>query len=130
MNITQIALLVIASVIVLVLLKNAGSPSAVIVRLAVVAVVFIGVLPQIKELISLLDGFDFAENIPKEALKIMIKIFSVLTLSSIAGDICRDNGEGSLAGIVELSGKLISIGLCIPILNAVVTVAISFFQSG
>lgn len=130
MNIIQIALLVITCVVVLGLLKNTGSVSTTVVRLAVLVVVFIGIFPQITELLSLLESLDFAENMPREALKIMIKVFSVLTISSITGDICRDNGEGSLAGVVELGGKIISVSICIPVLTSVITVATSFFKSG
>ena len=130
MNIIQIALLVITCVVVLGFLKNTGSASTTVVRLAVLVVVFIGIFPQITELLSLLESLDFAENMPREALKIMVKVFSVLTISSIAGDICRDNGEGSLAGVVELGGKIKSGSICIPVLTSVITVATSFFKSG
>ena len=130
MNIIQIALLVITCVVVLGLIKNTGSASTTVVRLAVLVVVFVGIFPQITELLSLLESLDFAENMPREALKIMIKVFSVLTISSIAGAICRDDGEGSLAGVVELGGKIISVSICIPVLTSVITVATSFFKSG
>ena len=130
MNIIQIVLLAIFCAVALVILKNTGSPTAVIVRLAALVTIFTGIYPQIEELLSLLGELDFIESIPKEAVKIMLKVFSVLALSSVAGDICRDNGEGSLAGMVELSGKIISIGICVPVLTAVVTVAVSFFKSG
>lgn len=129
MNITEIALLAIAGAVVLLLLKSTGSVNAAVVRIAVVVLLILGVFPEIKELMSLLDTFNFAENIPKEALKIMLKVFSVLTISSIAGDVCRDNGESSLAGVVELCGKIISISLSIPVITSVISVAVSLFSS-
>ena len=130
MNILEICSLAVAGVVVLLLLKSEGSAIAVLVRLGVVFALIISVLPQIKELLSVLDSFSYADNIPKEALKIMLKVFSVLAVSSVAGDICRDNGESSLAGVVEMSGKIISIALSLPVITSVVSVATSLFQSG
>ncbi len=130
MNILEICSLAVVGVVVLLLLKSEGSAIAVLVRLGVVFALIISVLPQIKELLSVLDAFSYADNIPKEALKIMLKVFSVLAVSSVAGDICRDNGESSLAGVVEMSGKIISIALSLPVITSVVSVATSLFQSG
>lgn len=129
MNITEIAVLAVAGVVVLLLLKSTGSVSSVVVRIAIVLMLILGIAPEIKELMSLLDTFNFAENIPKEALKIMVKVFSVLTISSVAGDICRDNGESSLAGVVELCGKIISISLSLPVITSVISVASSLFSA-
>ena len=114
----------------LLLLKSTGSVSASVVRIAIVVVLFLSVMPNIKELLSVLESLDFAENLPKEALKIMVKVFSMLTISSVAGDICRDNGESSLAGMVELCGKIISVCLSLPVITSVITIATSLFQRG
>ncbi len=130
MSIVEIAVFAIAGGMVLLLLKNIGSASASVVRIAIVVTLFVSVMPQVKELILALDSLNFVENLPKEALKIMVKVFSMLTISSVAGDICRDNGESSLAGMVELCGKIIAVSLSLPVITSVITVATSFFQRG
>ncbi len=128
MSITEIALLSVAGVIVLALLKSTSSVTTIVIRLAIVIAVVVSVAPQIKELVSLIDSFGFFDNISQEAFKIMIKVFSILVISSVVSDVCRDNGENGIAGVVELSAKIIAVSVSVPVITSVISVATSFFN--
>lgn len=128
MNITGIALLSVAGVIVLALLKSTSSVTAIVVRIAIVVTIVVSAVPQIKELISLVDSFGFFDNVSQEAFKVMIKVFSILVISSVVSDVCRDNGENGIAGVVELSAKIIAVSVSVPVITSVISVATSFFN--
>ena len=128
MNITGIALLSVAGVIVLALLKSTSSATAIVVRIAIVVAIVVSAVPQIKELISLVDSFGFFDNVSQEAFKVMIKVFSILVISSVVSDVCRDNGENGIAGVVELSAKIIAVSVSVPVITSVISVATSFFN--
>lgn len=128
MSITGIALFSVAGVIVLALLKSTSSATAIVVRIAIVVTIVVSAVPQIKELISLVDSFGFFDNVSQEAFKVMIKVFSILVISSVVSDVCRDNGENGIAGVVELSAKIIAVSVSVPVITSVISVATSFFN--
>ncbi len=128
MSITEIALLSVAGVIVLALLKSTSSVTTIVIRLAIVVAIVVSVAPQIKELVLLIDSFGFFDNVSREAFKIMIKVFSILVISSVVSDVCRDNGENGIAGVVELSAKIIAVSVSVPVITSVIGVATSFFN--
>ncbi len=54
---------------------------------------------------------------------VMLRALGVALLTKICTDLCRDCGEGSLAGGVEMAGKAVILLLCIPLLGEVVDYA-------
>lgn len=128
MSIAEICVLAIIGAVALALIKNHSGATGVVLRLAVVVVIFLGIAPTIRELVNALNGFSFIEGLSKESVSVMLKVFAVLTLGAVTADICRDNGEGALAGVVELSSRLVAVGISLPVITSVITVAASFFR--
>jgi stage III sporulation protein AD len=52
-------------------------------------------------------------------LKVMLKVIGVAYLAQFAADLCRDAGEGAVAGKVELAGRVLILALCLPVLAAI-----------
>ncbi len=127
MSILSICLLAIASLVAILILKDTGSVFATIIRLLVIILLVTGIVPEIKELLSALDSFAFLDNVPQKAITIMMKSFSVLAIGAVCSDICRDNGESGIAGVVEMCTKLIALTISLPVVTAVISVASSFF---
>lgn len=117
-----------SGVILLALLKNSGSTYSAVVQVALVGVILLTVLPQIKELVSAISSFNISDNFSSEAITVMLKIFGILTIGSVTADICRDNGQNAVASTVELSVKILAIACALPVFTAVITVASSFFN--
>ncbi len=126
MSIIKILLIAVCGCIALALLKNVNSSYIIIVEIALVIMVFVSALPEFKELFSLLKDLPFIESTGKESITVLLKVFSLLFAGSIVGDICRDNGENAVAGAVETAVKIISIVVAMPVLSAVMGVALSF----
>lgn len=118
----------IAGVILISLLKNSSSVYSGIARIALVCIVVLSILPQMKEITEMLQQFAFKEYFSNEAIGVMLKMFAILAVGSVASDICRDNGENAVANGVDLSVKILAISCGLPVFGAVINVAISFFN--
>ncbi len=55
----------------------------------------------------------------EEYVGIMLRALGVAILSHVCAAICRDAGEGSLAGGVELAGKIEILILCLPLIKRI-----------
>ncbi len=126
MIILKILLVAVCGCVALGVFKNANSSYVIIIEIAVVLLVFISVLPDFKELFSLLNDLPFIESTGKESIIVLLKVFALLFAGSIVSDICRDNGENAIAGAVEAAVKIMSIVVAMPVLSAVMGVAVSF----
>lgn len=118
----------IAGIIILSLLKHSGSAYSVIIQLALVGLTVVVVLPEVRGLLTEIEGMRISEAVSTESLKIMLKIFGVLTIGAVTADICRDNGENALADTVEISVKIIAMASALPVFKAVINVATSFIN--
>lgn len=126
--IIKIGVMAIVGVVLIALLKNSGSSYNILLQIGVMAVILISVIPDIKALLSSVNDIGIADDVSMESMKIMMKIFSVLTVGTLCADVCRDNGESAIADAVELSSKVIAVGCAIPVITAVVSIAVSFLK--
>ena len=126
MIILKVCILAVVGAVCLLLVKNNAPVISSVLRIGMIVFLVVGVLPEIKNLLAVLNEFNYIDGISKESIKILLKSFSVLALGSVCADICRDNGEGALAGVVELGVKFVAVGLSVPVITAVLTVATAF----
>lgn len=81
--------------------------------------IFILVLNKIKVIVDLLQSLADQANISSYYLFIVLKIVGVAYLAELGAQICRDAGEGAMAGKVELAAKVGVIVLAVPIIVAI-----------
>lgn len=127
MNFFKIAVFVIAGVVLLVLTRKNAPLIAIICEISLVAVIILNIIPEAEKLISLFDSFDEVSSIGETSLKILFKAFGILAVGAVVADICRDNGEGAVAGVVELGVKILAVSCALPVFTAVVEIALTFF---
>ncbi len=128
MNFFKIAVFVIAGIILLALTRKNVPTFAILCEIVLVAVIILNVMPEAEKLISLIDGFDRVSTIGETSLKIMFKTFGILAVGAVVADICRDNGESAVAGVVELGMKILAVSCALPVFTAVIEIALSFFR--
>lgn len=73
-------------------------------------------VPYIKTVLELFENIANKTGIEITQLRIVIKIIGIAYICQFASDICRDIGEGSISGKIELGGKVVIITLSAPIL--------------
>lgn len=80
-------------------------------------VVIVGMcLPYISVLIEMFENIGDTAGINSAHIKIVLKIIGVAYICQFASDICRDAGESGTASKIELGGKVIIMGLSMPII--------------
>jgi stage III sporulation protein AD len=60
---------------------------------------------------------------PKETGALLLKAMGIALLSEITSDMCRDLGENSLAGVVELGAKIVVLLLGLPMVGELLAFA-------
>ena len=124
----KICAFAIAGVVLLLLVKSNAPAFGVICEITLVLVALVTVLPQVNSLMGLLEGLQDVSAVSQSALKILFKTFGFLMLGGVVADICRDNGEGAVAGVVDFCVKILAISCALPVFTAVVEVALTFFN--
>lgn len=74
----------------------------------------------------LLDGRE-SDGVAK-ALGTMLKALGIALISRFCADICRDCGEGTLAGAVESVGRIAIFALSVPVMLEIIGVARDMLQ--
>ena len=127
MNFLKIAVFVIAGVVLLLLTRKNAPTLAILCEITIVAVVVLNIIPEAGKLISLVGDFEQVSFVGETSMKIMFKTFGILAVGAVVSDICRDNGESAVAGVVELSMKILAISCALPVFTAVIEIALTFF---
>ncbi len=98
------------------LVKQYRPDFAIALPVLVSIVIFMACAPYIDGITEML--WDISENAGIEMSKvgIIIKIIGVSYICQFASDICTDAGEKTIAGKIELGGKLVIIVLSMPII--------------
>lgn len=128
MTVIKIAVIAIAGVILLTLLKRFTGTYGVAVEIGLIAVILLAILPEIKTMFGVIKSFGELEFLQSTAMKILFKAFGILATGAIAADVCRDNSENAVAGVVELGVKILAVSCAIPVITAVIEIAASFFN--
>ncbi len=124
----EIGIIAISGVVLLSVVKKTASVYTTIAQIALGVLVLFAVLPQARELTEVMKDIISIEGISEQGIKIMFKVFGILSIGAVTADICRDNGENALAGIVEIGVKIIAVSCALPVFQAVITLATSFLN--
>ena len=80
-------------------------------------------------LLSLLTGLSKGAGV-SQYIETILKGLGIVILTQICSDICRDSGEGTLAGHIETVGKLELLLLSIPLIEEILATAEKLLQMG
>ena len=119
----------VCGVIVLALIKKDAPVYAAVAECAVIAVIILAAIPQLKllyESVSLLSGA--AQSGTADVLIVLVKSFAVLGAGEICADICRDNSQSAVAATVGFCSKLAALICAMPLLSGVFEVALTFLN--
>lgn len=128
MIVVKLAVIAIAGMVVLNVLKSNESGLKIILQLSIVAAIMIYITPQMKELLSVAESFSPSGEFELESIRLVIKVFVILTVGSLCADICRDNGETAVANTLELGSRIVAVTCALPVFTAVISVATAFLQ--
>ena len=122
----MVALLMLASTTVIKQWKADFLP---LVRIGAVVLFGSLLIANAEPLLSLLETLGTGSG-ASPYLETILKGLGIVILTQIASDICKDSGEGTLAGHIETVGKLELLLLCVPLIGEILGVAERLLEMG
>lgn len=75
-------------------------------------------MPAIQEVSNLITK----AGVKQEYFTILFKALGICYITQFAGDLCRDSGQTSLAGKIDLAGKVTIVILALPMIKNIVEI--------
>lgn len=126
LKLCMVALLMLASTTVIKQWKADFLP---LVRIGAVILFCIFLLSSIEPLLTFFSDLSTRAG-TSQYLETILKGLGIVILTQIASDICKDSGEGTLAGHIETVGKLELLLLCVPLIGEILGVAEQLLKMG
>ena len=119
MEIIKVAFFALTALFIYLLLKQNKSELGMLIVLVAGAGIFLYMIGQLGEVIDFINDIANKANIDTVYIGIVLKILAIAYNTSFCSEICKDSGAGSIGSKVEFAGKIMILGLAIPILMAV-----------
>lgn len=110
-------------------LRQQKSPLALPVSLGGGALLLFLAVPYFRDILGLWGEFAANSGLDTGFAGILVKIIAVTFITEICAALCRDAGESALGETLELCGKLLILGMSMPVITALFKVVISFLPS-
>ncbi len=117
MDIIKIIGLGLTSLIIIIVLKQYKPEFVIYVSILAGALILFFVMDKLAAIINLLSSLAQKANINSQFLGIILKITGIAILTEYAVSICKDSGESAIANKIDMGGKIIIIGISIPIIS-------------
>ena len=111
------AVAVTAAVLSGVLRKNTPE-LALLLTLAAAAAVLLALAEPVRELMTFLTELGERSGVSKELFVPLYKTVGIALVVKVGGELCRDAGEGAMAGLVEMAGAFAAILVSLPLFRA------------
>lgn len=111
----KIVVTAIVGVFLLLLVKQYRPEYTLFIRLGISGVIIFSVLKIIGDLLPEIESMLEGTGIESAYILLLTKVLGISVITQFAADTCRDSGENTIAGKVELAGKLIVLAMCLPL---------------
>ena len=105
-----------------IVLKNYSREFTLFVNLVCAVIIFSIIANDLKSIIDKMVSLTDSVSVISPYIKIMLKILGISMLAQLLSDLCRDNGENTLANQTELSAKIIILITSLPLFTAIINI--------
>lgn len=119
MEIIQIIGLGFVVTLLILIIRQQRPEMAVQLSLALATIIFLMVLGKINVVLNLFRDLAEKANISQMYLNTILKIIGIAYVTEFGAQVCRDAGEGAVAGKIEFAGKVMVMVMAIPIIALV-----------
>lgn len=119
MEIVQIVGLGFVVTLLILIIRSQRPELAVQLSLTLATVIFLLVLGKISIVLDLFRDLAEKANISQTYLNTILKIIGIAYMTEFGAQVCRDAGEGAVAGKIEFAGKVLVMVMAIPIIALV-----------
>ncbi|MCW3490278.1 stage III sporulation protein AD [Dethiobacter alkaliphilus] len=97
-----------------------------IIATAAGVIIFLRVVGYLASVMQYLVDMTLQANISLIYLNTLLKIIGIAYIAEFGAQVCRDAGEGVIAGKVEFAAKLLILVMALPLLAAVLETILKF----
>ncbi len=128
MNITVVLALALITAVFALVLKEQRPEFALAVSAAGGCVLFFLVLKGLVAYLDDISGYFSKTGIDNSYFIVILKALGICYITQFVSDLCRDYGQTSLAGRVDLAGKCCILVLSAPLMQRLIEVAVRYIQ--
>jgi stage III sporulation protein AD len=119
MEIIQIVGLGFVVTLLILIIRSQRPEFAVQLSLTLAAIIFLLILNKISVVLDLFRDLADKASISQMYLNTILKIIGIAYITEFGAQVCRDAGEGAVAGKIEFAGKVLVMVMAIPIIALV-----------
>lgn len=118
----KIIAIVFCALLLNIILKDYAKEFCVFINIVSASIVFLMIFNDLKSIIKQVDTLTQSVGVITPYIKIMLKILGISMLAGLLSDLCRDNGENTLANQTELSAKIIILVTALPLFSTIINI--------
>lgn len=129
MDIFKIAVIGLCGMVLSSIVKGYKPELAIYIVIATVLILFGYIMRRLPVVFDLFDSVYGQIKYGKAFFPIVIKVLAVGYIADFASQLCKDAGEGAIAGKVELAGKVVIFYLAAPIMLSLLEIVTKLLPS-
>ena len=128
MNALQIGMIGVAGTLLALQFKSGKSEYGIYISIALSMIVFVGILGHLETLIETMRRIGEFISIDSIYISTLLKMLGITYVSEFSSSICKDAGYQTIAGQIEIFGKLSVFVLSMPVLLALLETVRGFLS--
>lgn len=110
-------------------LKDSGFVTAAVITVICGGVlILLKLIPFFSEIFRTIRQISSVSGLKTDYIGLVIKVVGIAYIGEFAGELCRDAGETSLAGKVDLGTKAVIMVMALPLLKTILSTIMDVFQ--
>ena len=110
-------------------LKDSGfATAAVLAILCGGILILLKLIPYFSEIFRTVKEIASVSGLKTDYIGLVIKVVGIAYIGEFAGELCRDAGEASLAGKVDLGTKVVIMIMAMPLMETILSTVMDVFQ--
>lgn len=120
--------IVLTALIINIVLKNYSKEFTFLINIVCTIIIFTLISKDLKGIVDRLTSISNEISVLLPYIKIMLKILGISMIAQLLSDLCRDNGENTLANQTELSTKIIILVTALPLFTTIMDIMIGMLK--
>lgn len=120
--------IVLTALIINIVLKNYSKEFTFLINIVCTIIIFTLISKDLKGIVDRLTSISNEISVLLPYIKIMLKILGISMIAQLLSDLCRDNGENTLANQTELSVKIIILVTALPLFTTIMDIMIGMLK--
>ncbi|MCC8196008.1 MAG: stage III sporulation AC/AD family protein [Ruminococcus sp.] len=130
MDILAIAALCIVTAIIAKTIQPTNQDIALVITIAGVAAVAFSIIGTISDVLYEVRNLAGISEVSGSYISIVFRVLGICYVCEISSSCCRDCGEGALASVIDIAGRVAVSVICLPLIKSFIEAVESILELG